>query len=260
LRVQASVPTANAAFWKDIENPQDREDRDREDEPLQYRITKLLNSHELKAIAALLQPWPLYAHAFNARTHKTQDHVSWPINPKTRAMYNISMLSDAEFSRTIAIAIIHPIMEPRICSCGQAIDPAGFHLLHCHYNHYTQLHNVVKFAVAGKLRSLMNAQAAAFSIAIEPQMNTLFPLRDPHAPEGIALVADLALSLHTDLQQHPIACDFVSCFSSSSVDWTQTLAQAARIKRKRNTTNIFAPIILSSLCPLVVRMSCLMKS
>jgi phosphate transport system ATP-binding protein len=63
------------------------------------------------------------------------------------------MLSDAEFSRSIAIATLYPIMAPRTCTCGHPIDPAGFHLLHCHYNHYGYLHDSLKFAVERSLRA-----------------------------------------------------------------------------------------------------------
>lgn len=50
-------------------------------------------------------------------------------------------------------------------------------------------------------------------------MDHFFTRRDPMAAPSAApladsaLVADMIVSLHGDLQQTPIACDFVSCVS-----------------------------------------------
>jgi hypothetical protein len=259
-RIHAALPSVDANFWHEIENPELNEDKDSNDVPLQHQITKILNSSEIRAIAQLLQPWPIYYQAFKARTDKEQDHVSWPLNPKTRAFHRIPMLSDAEFSRSIAIATLYPIMAPRICTCGHPIDPAGFHLLHCHFNHYGYLHDNLKFAVERSLRSFLSSSTAAVSVAVEQPMNSLFPLRDLAACEGTALIADLVVFLHGDLQQEPVACDFVSCFFHTYGDWRTSLAKAVRFKTRKylkyncppnsfyplsfGRTNVFSPEIL----------------
>jgi hypothetical protein len=204
-------------------------------------LTKILNSSELRSIAQTLKAWPLYYQAFKARTDKEQDHVSWSLNPKTRAYYHIPMLSDAEFSRTIALATLYPIMKPRICTCLHPIDPAGFHLLHCHFNHYGCLHDNVKYAVERTIRSFMSTATAAVAVATEQPMNTLFSLRNPSASEGRALIADLVVFMHGELQQEPIACDFVSCFFQPYGDWRTALAKPARFKTKKYSKYHFAP-------------------
>jgi hypothetical protein len=233
-RLQLQLPAVDAAFWQDIENPEDRQDKDAiNDEPLQHRLTKMLNAAELLSISHTLKPWPRYFQAFKARTDKDQKHVSWALNPKSRAFHRIQMLSDAQFSRTIALATLYPIMAPRICACGHPIDPAGFHLLHCHFNHYGSLHDAVKHAVAYTLRSCMTSAAAAISVQVEQPMNSHFALKDPLAGEGTVLKADLIVSLHDDLQQTPIVCDFVSCFFQDYGDWRMSLDKPVRFKRKK---------------------------
>jgi hypothetical protein len=239
-RIQIKLPSVNDKFWQEIENPS--EDKDAADDvPLQHQLTKVLNSSELRSISQTLKAWPIYFQAFKARTDREQDHVSWSLNPKTRAYYHIHMLSDAEFSRTIAIATLYPIMEPRICTCLHPIDPAGFHLLHCHFNHYGCLHDNVKHAVERTIRSFMSTATAAVSVATEQPMNTLFSLRNPSAGEGRVLIADLVVFLHGELQQEPVACDFVSCFFQPWGDWRMALAKPVRFKNKKYSKYRFAP-------------------
>jgi hypothetical protein len=56
---------------------------------------------------------------------------------------------------------------------------------------------------------------------------------DAARPEGTAGVADLILSMHSDLQQEPTAVDFVSCFASSNRDYATVFDAAARFKRRK---------------------------
>ena len=79
----------------------------------------------------------------------------------------------------------------------------------------------------------MHADAAASSVLVEQPMLTHFGLRNAAAPEGAALIADLVVSLHTDLQLEPIACDFVSCFIAGKRDYSHVLDAAARFKRRK---------------------------
>jgi ribonuclease HI len=228
-RIAIAVPSINDALWIAIENP----DADALKQPLQHFLTTLLNAAEVESIASLLKPWPVFYHAFRARTDKMQLHVSWPLNPKTRAFYRINMLPDAEFSRSIAISTMHPLIAPRTCACGSPIDPVGFHLLHCKHSHYGCLHDRVKFAVAARIRSFMHTDAAAFSVLTEQPMLQHFGLRNAALPEGPALICDLLVSMHSELQQEPIACDFVSCFAADKRDYPIILNAAARFKNRK---------------------------
>ncbi len=230
-RIALAIPSVNQAFWNAIENPDPEEEVSKQ--PLQHRLTSHLNAAEIVSITATLQPWPVFLNVFRARTDKAQQHVSWALNPKTRSFYQIGMLTDAEFSRTIALAIFHPFILPRTCPCGLPIDPAGLHLLHCKQNHYGCLHDRVKYAVADRIRSFMHADAAAFSVLVEQPMLTHFGLRNAAAPEGAALVADLVVSFHTELQLESTACDFVSCFVTDNRDYPHVLDAAARFKRRK---------------------------
>jgi hypothetical protein len=234
-RICAALPCANIGFWDRAEDPIDEQFKGL---PLQHYVTTLFNAAEIRSISEALLPWPIYSHAFAARTHKSQDHVSWPINPRSRAHFSLGMLNDAEFSRAISIAILHPIMLPRVCPCGGLIDPAAFHLLHCKHIHYGIIHDRVKEAVAARLRSFMTLEAASLSVLLEQQMDHYFARRNPAAarpaPQAdTALIADMIVSLHGDLQQSPIACDFVSCLARSPVattDFTFALADKAALK------------------------------
>jgi len=192
-----------------------------------------LNAAEVASISALLKPWPAFHHAFNSRTDQLQRHVSWTLNPKTRAFYGIPMLTDAEFSRSAALAIMHPFIAPRTCACGSPLDPVGLHLLHCRQTHFGGVHDRVKHAVAARIRSFMHSDAAAFSVLVEQPMLHHFGLRDASVPEGVVRIADLIVSMHSELQQEPIACDFVSCFASTNRDYPTILDYAARAKRRK---------------------------
>ena len=114
--------------------------------------------------------------------------------------------------RDVLVATAAKKREPRTCPCGKRIDPVGLHLLHCKQNHYGCLHDSVRYAVAARFRSFMHFDAAAFSVLIEQPMLPHFGLCNAAAPEGVALIADLIVLLHSDLELEPIACDFVSCF------------------------------------------------
>jgi ribonuclease HI len=236
LRIQAALPAINPLFWGKVEDPLDGEF---DDVHLQHLLTSELNATTIKTLSLTLKPWPAYYHAFSARTAKDQDHVSWPLNPKTRAFYGLGMLSDAEFSRSIALAILHPVLSPRYCPCGQPIDPAAFHLLHCHFNHYGDLHDCVKKAVELRLRSFMTDDAASFSVFVEKPLSSFFGRRCPAArnePEGIA---DLILSMHSSLQQVPVAVDFVSCFPHKNSSYKVALQERARFKRRKYSGYLF---------------------
>jgi hypothetical protein len=150
------------------------------------------------------------------------------------------MLSDAEFSRSIALAIIYPVLRPRYCPCGQPIDPAAFHLLHCHFNHYGDLHDCVKRAVELRLRSFMSDEAASFSVLVEKPLSSFFGRRCPstalNESEGIA---DLIISMHASLQQFPVAVDFVSCFPHKNSSYKVALQERARFKRRKYASFLF---------------------
>ncbi len=227
-RIQEIMPELDATYWKQAEDPL-TERR----EPLQHTITSFLNCAEIHLISETLSPWPLYHLAFRARVHAQQAHVSWALNPRTRGHYAIGALSNSEFARTIAIATLYPIISPRVCECGKPIDPAAFHLLHCRFNSYVFIHEQVKEAVARFLRSLSVPEIAPLIVQVEQPMRLLCPLRDASAPEGSELVADLVVSMHNDLQQEPLICDFTSCLariSCSAHSFNGALRDAARLK------------------------------
>ena len=232
-RIATQIPGTGPSFWARALDPED----DSFDKPMQKTLTSMLNAAEVRAIAELLSAHPVYLHAFNARADAKQEHVSWPLNPVSRARFSLGALSDAEFSRAAAIAIIHPIMAPRICGCGQPLDPAGFHLLSCRYNSYTAIHDCVKEAVAARIKSFMAPEIAPMAVLLEQPVIAHYKLRDPSKAEGVVCVADLVLSLHGEVQQHPVICDFVSCgrcqhrSGSCSGDFTLALRVAALFKR-----------------------------
>ena len=245
-RISSAIPELNAAFFKgfdDFENVLYKEQ-------LQRVMTKSLNAAEIENIAAELEPWPLYAHAWNARTDKTQDHVSWPLNPAARARLGLGPLNDPEFSRSIAIAVFHPVIAPRTCDCGQPLDPAAFHLLHCRYNSYCGIHDCVKLSIAARIKSFSAPDLAPLTVLSEQPVIRYYGLRDPSAPEGTPRIADLVLSLHAEAQQQPVICDFVSCHSRGQQhgDFSQLFEVVARGKRavynKYNITadNSFWPL------------------
>jgi ribonuclease HI len=245
-RVCATLACATTSFWDSAEDPTDEKFKNL---PLQHYVTSLFNVAEIDSISNGLRAWPIYFHAFSARVHKSQDHVSWPINPRSRAHFSLGMLSDAEFTRAISIAILHPIMLPRICPCGGLIDPTGFHLLQCKHIHYGIIHDRVKEAVAARLRSFLTIEAASLSVQLEQQMDHHFARRILPAAAGDPLVespliADMIVSLHGDLQQTPIACDFVSCFARTPVtttDFNAALSAKALLKTLKYSRYVISP-------------------
>ena len=227
-RISATIPELSPAFFKcfdDFENALYKEQ-------LQKLMTKSLNAAEIESIATTLTPWPMYADAFNARTDKTQDHVSWPLNAPARFRLGLAPLNDSEFSRSISIAALHPVIAPRTCGCGQPLDPAAFHLLHCRYNSYCEIHDCVKFSIAARVKSFVNRDLAPMTVLTEQPVIRYYGLRDPSAPEGTTRVADLVLSLHADAQQQPVICDLVSCHSRGQQkgDYMQIFEEVARRK------------------------------
>ena len=235
-RITHTLPAINDGFWAKVE---DIDDEDYKDEPLQHTLTAALNSASITSISASLEPWPFYYHAFKSRVDKTQDHVSWTLNPKTRFFYGLGMLPDAEFSRTIALVTLYPVLLPRICECGQNVDPAAHHYLHCHLNYYGDLHNLVRDSLALRLRSFMTDGAAALSVAVEQPFRSFFALRPSapsNAPEG---VADIVVSMPSDLQQIPIACDLISCIHRRTLSPFDAFTAASQFKRKKYARYIF---------------------
>jgi hypothetical protein len=230
-RIAKRIPGTGPSFWRKAADPED----DSFDKPLQKTLTVMLNAAEVRNIAALLSAHPPYLHAFNARVDPKQEHVSWPLNPVSRAHFSLGALSDAEFSRAAAIAIIHPIIAPRTCGCGQPLDPAAFHLLSCRFNSYTAMHDCVKEAVAARIKSFMAPDIAPLAVLLEQPVIAHYKLRDPTTPEGVACVADLVLSLHAEVQQHSIVCDFVSCgrAQNRTGDYTLELRIATLVKRRK---------------------------
>ena len=231
-RIATIIPSLDTAFWKRFDDFED----DIYKEQLQKFLTIFLNSAECAAISTELASWPIYAHAFACRIDREQDHVSWPLNPKSRAHFSLGALNDSEFSRSLAIAILYPVIAPRICGCGQPIDPAGFHLLTCRYNSYVEMHDCVKFAVSARIKSLLSQDLAPFAVLVEQPVLAHYKLRDQSAPEGVARVADLVLSLHAEAQQQPVICDIVSCSTREghiSDDPLKPLKEAARLKRAK---------------------------
>jgi hypothetical protein len=229
-RIRKFLPSLTLPVWKRFEDPED----DLRAGPLQQQLTIMLNSATIQSIKTELSPWPLYAHAFEARFSKDQDHVSWPLNPRTRAHFSLAPLVDAEFSRSIALAILHPFVSPRTCSCGDIIDPAGLHFLHCKHNHYSGIHDCVKYAIAARIRSYVTAELAPLSVLVEQSMDRHFGPRTPAADYDSSLIADLVVLLHSDLQQNTIACDFVSCLprhACSRGDFTHAFLGKSQEKR-----------------------------
>jgi hypothetical protein len=234
-RVQAQLPALNANFWQRAADPLSEVRR----EPLQHTITARLNKKEISCIADTLRPFPILSHAFLGRTHAQQEHVSWPINPKSRSHTQLAPLDNAQFSRTIGVAILHPIMLPRICVCGSSLDPVGLHFLHCKYTHFGFMHDRVKEAVGQRLRSFTNPDVSSLAVLLEQPVRNHYPLRNPLAPEGVTRIADLIVSLSGDVQQQPIVCDFVTtlahdCYPNN--DFHHPLRAAALAKRSKYRT------------------------
>jgi hypothetical protein len=184
----------------------------------QQLLTGLLNDSEIARIASTLAPIPSYFLSFVARTEKQQEHASWPFNPKIRATFSIGHLRDADFARGIQLATLRPAFsQTGWChSCHQHIDTVGLHLLKCPMANYTGIHNAVKLALESKLRSLMAAQLASFSVFIEKPVIRFAPLCNPEVPEGTARIADIVLLLPGTCQQDLFIVDVVSTLCDSS--------------------------------------------
>ena len=231
-RIQALLPALNNHFWQQAADPLSELRR----EPLQHAVTALLNKREILSIAATLKPFPILSHAFLARTDARQDHVSWPINPKSRSYTQLSPLDNAQFSRYIGVAVLHPIMLPCTCVCGSSLDPVGLHFLHCKYTHFGFMHDRVKDAVGRRLRSFTNPDVSSLAVLIEQPVRNHYPLRNPSVPEGVTRVADLIVSLSGDVQQQPIVCDFVTTLAHARYpddDFYHPLRSAALAKRAK---------------------------
>ncbi len=181
----------------------------------QQLLTKALNEHEITAIAAELEPYPIYHYAWQARTDPRQDHAPWPLNPKTRIFYDIGPLEDAQFSRHIQISTLRPVFNSaRRCEhCRQFIDPVGLHLLNCQNTHYTLMHETVKRSLAHCLRNLFSPKLAALSVHVEAPVIRFVPLRHPNQPERKANKADIVLILSGQLQQDVFITDIVSALA-----------------------------------------------
>jgi hypothetical protein len=132
-----------------------------------------------------------------------------------------------------AMATFFPVVAPRTCECGKPLDPAAFHLLHCHFVNFTFMHDRVKEAVAHRLRSFSASDLVPLVVQTEQPVRLHYPLRDPLAPEGAERVADLVVSLHDDLQQEPLICDITSCLARQqclTASFNGALNEAARLK------------------------------
>jgi hypothetical protein len=85
----------------------------------------------------------------------------------------------------------------------------------------------------------MTDGAAALCISVEQPFRSHFALRPSapsDAPEG---VADIIISMHSDLQQIPIACDLVSCIHRRTLSSSDTFTAASQFKRKKYARYIF---------------------
>jgi len=230
-RIAKQIPAATPEFWLKADDPED----DSFDKPMQKTLTIMLNAVEIQAIAQLLSPCPVLAHAFNARIDPKQDHVSWTFNPKARAICKIGALNDAEFCRTFGTIIMYPVIAPRTCGCGQPIDPACYHLLSCKYNSYVEIHECVKLAVAARIRSFMPCDIAPMAVLLEQPVIAHYRRYRPELSSP-QLIADMVLSLHGEVQQHPVICDFVSGITRAANrngDYAAALNQAERMKSEK---------------------------
>ena len=128
-----------------------------------------------------------------------------------------------------------PIIAPRTCGCGQPIDPAAFHLLHCRYNSYCEIHDCVKLSVAARIKSFVTPDIAPLAVLVEQPVIRHYGLRDPLVPEGTPRIADLVLSLHAENQQLPVICDVVSCHARGQQhgDFYAIFTEVGRLKRAK---------------------------
>jgi hypothetical protein len=85
----------------------------------------------------------------------------------------------------------------------------------------------------------MTDDAASFSVLVEKPLRSFFGRRCPAArnePEGIA---GLFISMHSSLQQVPVAVDFVSCFPHKNSSYKVALQERARFKRRKYAGYLF---------------------
>ncbi len=94
-------------------------------------------------------------------------------------------------------------------------------------------------AVELRLRSFMSDDAASFSVSAEKPLSSFFGRRCPAArnePEGFA---DLIISMHSFLQQVPVAFDFVSRFPHKNSSYKVAMQERARFKRRKYSGYLF---------------------
>ena len=79
---------------------------------------------------------------------------------------------------------------------------------------------------------------------VERPVRLHFPLRDPLVSEGVERSADLVVSLHGDLQQEPLNCDFTSCLARQQclgASFNGALGEASRLKVQKYHKYSIAP-------------------
>jgi len=246
LNLSENREFAHLEFWKDPEEGR------ASFEPRQHRITAYLNRVDISKIADKLKVYPPYYFAFMARIDKDQEHCSWPFNPKSRAAFHTPALLDDEYSRAVQLLSFYPITELRICSCGQVIDPAGYHLLNCSDVHFGYMHDMIKHRLASTIRALTNDVASPLAVRIEDKVNLHYPLREIGRPEGEELIADLVIAVFGLSQVEILIADVRSVLSrefNSKLDFHMALSTAAREKiSKYNKYDIppgsFHPLIV----------------
>lgn len=178
--------------------------------PLQEGLTSLLNHAQIVRITAALEGHADYSCAFLARVDKDQRHCSWPFNPVARKNFNLASLSDEDFSRAIQIATLRPITTPRTCDCGALIDPVGLHFLYCKFIHFGYLHDCVKTAITATIKAFQPLDLAPLSVLMEQHVSRFYPLRNPLAPEGISVIADIVAIVQDTAQNTCVIADVSS--------------------------------------------------
>jgi hypothetical protein len=71
------------------------------------------------------------------------------------------------------------------------------------------MHDCVKFAVAARIKSFITPDIAPLAALVEQPVKAHYGLRDPLAPNR----PETVLSLHAEVQQQPVICDFFPCHS-----------------------------------------------
>jgi hypothetical protein len=142
------------------------------------------------------------------RCDALQEHVSWPFNPKTRALFSLYAGKDGSNyllpywtpHSADALPCLFSIPSSRRMN-AHAVVPAGFLFLLCKHNHYEDIHDRVKLAIAAKIRSFVSAEVAPTSLMVDQPIDAQFGPRNPAEPPNCSLVADLIVLLYSDLQQ-----------------------------------------------------------